>query len=50
MSFSKPIMIVVIIITIIIYDKKCWDDFVWGGYEVGESLLSIRAILTGVIL
>jgi hypothetical protein len=50
MSFSKPIIIVVIIITIIIYNKKCWSDFVWGGYEVGASLLSIRAILTGVIL
>jgi hypothetical protein len=34
----------------IIYIKKCWGDCVWGGYEVGESLLSIRAILTGVIL
>ena len=50
MSFSKPIIIVVIIITIIIYNKKCWGDFVRGGYEVGASLLTIRAILTGVIL
>jgi hypothetical protein len=50
MSFSKPIIIVVIIITIIIYNKKCWGDFVRGGFEVGESLLTIRAILTGVIL
>ena len=49
MSFSKPIIIVVIIITIIIYSTKCWSDFVLGGYEVGASLLSIRAILTGVI-
>ena len=50
MSLSKPIIIVVIIITIIIYNKKCWGDFVCGGFEVGASLLTIRAILTGVIL
>jgi hypothetical protein len=50
MSFSKPIIIVVIIITIIICNTKCWGDFVWGGFEVGASLLAIRAILTGVIL
>ena len=50
MSFPKPIIIVVIIITIIIYNKKRWGDFVWGGYKVGASLLTIRAILTGVIL
>ena len=50
MSFSKPIIIVVIIITIIIYNKPCWGDCVWGGYEVGASLLTIRAILTGIIL
>jgi hypothetical protein len=47
---SKPIIIVVIIITIIIYNKKCWGYFVWGGFEVGASLLTIRAILKGVIL
>jgi hypothetical protein len=50
MSFSKPIIIVVIIITIIIYNKKCWGDFVWGGFAVEASLLTIRAMLTGVIL
>ena len=50
MSFSKPIIIVVIIITIIIYNKACWVDFVWGGFEVGASLLTIRVILMGVIL
>jgi hypothetical protein len=50
MSFSKPIIIVVIIITIIIYNKKCWGDFVWGGFEVEPSLLTIKAILTGIML
>ena len=39
-----------IFITIIIYNKQCWNDFVGGGFEVGASLLTIRAILTGVIL
>ena len=38
-----------IFITIIIYNKQCWNDFVGGGFEVGASLLTIRAILTGVI-
>jgi hypothetical protein len=50
MSFSKSIIIVVIIINIIIYNKKCWADFVWGGFEVGASLLTIRAIMKGVIV
>jgi hypothetical protein len=46
MSFSKPIIIVVMIITVITYNKKCWGDFLWGGFEVEASLLTIKAILT----